>query len=158
MKFSKGNIKSPYVIIFSLVFYVFNGGFFLLLIDNDHTPLAVLLGLFILGMTFLLINELTTKIIFSEREVTYKSLFEERSIKWSNIKTYGVYAKARIGYKELSEMKYDKFVFAAQKKIYLSDKTNYKLNLWNKPKKGYIDFHYRRYILDEILSRINKEE
>ncbi len=161
MKFSRLNLLTSNGLFF-LLLYAFNFYVFFVFIKNITTiPAIGIITIFILEILLcgIIIIPATTKVVITDKGIRYKSLFKEVIIEWNQIKSYGVYITGSNVKSTLNPREYDKFKWAAQKFIFITEKENYKPKLFRiRPKKGfaYIDFHYRKNAMEIIEDKMTK--
>jgi len=100
---------------------------------------------------------LSTTIIISDEGIKYESVFKEVSIEWDQIKSYGVFVDNRYNRYQLKKEKYDKFLIAAEKFIFITDVENYKPSKFkSRPKSKYFYFQYRKEAMELIEDNMCK--
>jgi hypothetical protein len=100
----------------------------------------------------LLIHIITDKILINDEVVTRKSIFRSKSIKYSEIKTFGVYLQEPYSANYLDEANYNKDYWYRQKLIYISTKKDYD-PIFSISLKPVIKFQYNKEIYAIIKTK-----
>jgi hypothetical protein len=159
MRFSKINLfnSNGLFTFFLFGFLVFLNSIFI--INAYVTPLLALIfvaisDLFVIGFIIL---GLTTKVTITDNGIIYKSVFKKIIIDWIQIKSFGVYVTGRNVKYTLDKVDYNKFIWADQKFIFITDKDDYTPAIFRlRPKSGftYFDFHYRQEAMQMIEDKM----
>jgi hypothetical protein len=163
MRFSKINLFSSNGLFtfFLFGFLVFLNSIFV--INANVIPLFALIFVAIIDLFAIgfIILGLTTKVTITDNGIIYKSVFKKLFIDWIQIKSFGVYVTGRNVKYTLDKCDYDKFIWAGQKFIFITDKEDFTPAMFRfRPGKGlvYFDFHYRQEAIKMIEEKmINKK-
>ena len=101
-------------------------------------------------MIFFFLWSFSAKIEINEDGVLSKSILKTTFLRWSEIRTCGVFVVGSNVKYLIPKEKYDKFILGGTKFLYLCD-SDYRPAMFKfRPKNGYLDFHYRKEALDMI--------
>ncbi|RXQ87289.1 hypothetical protein EO244_16555 [Ancylomarina salipaludis] len=151
---SKINPKSSYNLHIFILMLGLAGLLIWLSIETKASIIIVFAITFCFLVLLFLFYSVNTKIILTDNEIVSKSPLKNRTIKYSDIKSVGVYAVSGKSFYTLEKDKYHKWLFATQKFIFVSAQEDMKLPMFRKPV-DFIDFHYRKGIYELIEERIN---
>ena len=101
-------------------------------------------------MAFFFLWSFSAKIEINKEGVLSKSMLKTTFLKWSEIRTCGVFVLGSNIKYLIPKERYDKFILGGTKFLYLCD-ADFKPGVFKlKPRKGYLDFHYRKEAFDMI--------
>ena len=159
MTYSKINLfsSSGLFILILLGFLIFLNSTFI--INENVIPLLAFIFVAIIDLLVIgfIILGLTTKVTITDNGIIYKSIFKKVKLDWIQIKSYGVYVTGSNVKYTLDKVNYDKFIWAGQKIIFITDKEDYTPGMFRlRPGKGlvYLDFHYRQEAINLIDNKM----
>ena len=150
-KYSAVNLQIPIIWVFlviSVTLFVF---LLWLIVHVNQVSLKILFSVLSLHFPTLLLYILTSSIIIDGGSIIKKSIFSQKSMRFSDIKSYGVYKQEGRFPRIIGKEEYDTNDWFGVKFIYISNRYNYEPGSLNQ--KGSIGFHYNK----ELFERIEEE-
>lgn len=158
-KINYKNISGVLVLCVMIFFITMN---ILILFEKSSAPIYGIVALTIANLitTCYFIYGITTKIMITNESVTQKSIFKQQTIKWKDIKSYGVYVDIRRN-RYLLEEKDDIDFYLGPRLIFVSDISNFtidKYKIRHKNNSVFIDFSYQKEAFELIRQKMTNLE
>ncbi len=158
VSYSKMNYKSisgVFTICVMIIFITLN---ILILFNNSNAPLYGIVIMTIVNLVFIcsFIYDLTTRILITNDSVTHITIFKQKTIKWKDIKSYGIYVDIRRNRYILEKKDYND-LFLDYRLIYVSDINDFTIDKYkvrHKNNSVFIDFSYRKEAIELIIQKM----
>ena len=127
----------------------------ILFVNSGNTQLIYLLAALLFLISYILYQAFFRTIQLDKQGVTFRTWFRSYHLKWTDIKTYGVFLHTSIGKKDpLEEDQIEKKFLRGMKLIYVSSEKIPELKNINKP--TFICFGFRKWVYDLLKLKLGE--